>query len=151
MASQEAPYKTNPKKYSGFISHIKGEAEQMKQIRENVLNETKSTNAVYSHLTNRSTKVIYGAPPKTTSTTQKSSPSKLPKLIPRSQTKQETRSVINVLEPNSENNYNFPKRKTAASRIYNPDRLKIYDIGHREKDIAVLSGARFSEESLITI
>lgn len=143
-------YQANTKKWSGFVSHIRNEAETMKAIRESVLNDAKSTGAYYTSLRQRSTRVIF-RPPKTTSMSTNQEPSNLPKLHSRSQTKQETRSVMTVLEPNTTNNYNFPKRKSAAGRIFNPDKLKIYDVKERQKDVAVLSGALFSDDVLITI
>ena len=38
--------KVNTKKWSGFLAHIKGEADYMKSIRENAIDERKNSNSI---------------------------------------------------------------------------------------------------------
>ena len=143
--------KVNTKKWSGFLAHIRGEAEFMKSVRENATDERKSSNSLYSTLSQKTAKTIFSTGRKSQQQyipPQDSIP-KIPKKRPLPNLP-EKRNQIN-LNANPENLYNWPKRQSPALRILNPERINDYPDIHRKKDINVVSGALYSGDYLLEI
>ena len=143
--------KVNTKKWSGFLAHIRGEAEFMKSVRENATDERRSSNSCYSTLSKKTTKTIFA-------TARKHNQHYIPPVdsiphIPQKQKLPELQRTQNqiILEANKENLYNWPKRKSAAQRILHPDRLDDYPDIQRKKDVNVVSGALYNEDFLLSI
>ena len=145
--------KINTKKWSGFVAHIRSEAEFMKSVSENATEKRRNSNSCYSQLSKQTNKSIFVTSEKSTI------PAAVPKVdsVPHIQRRaapieeNDTRGDMIYLDTHPQNLYNWPKRKSGATRILKPDKLSIYpDLG-RKKDIEVVSGAKFNEDLLLTI
>ena len=145
--------KINTKKWSGFVAHIRNEAEFMKSVRENASEKRRKSNSCYSQLSKQTNKSIFVTSEKNTVSASLPKVDSVPRIQRRSVPNEENeqRGDMIYLDTHPQNLYNWPKRKSCASRILKPDKLSIYpDIG-RKKDIDVVSGAKFDDNLLLTI